>query len=159
MKKIELPDDLTGRDGAQELLVTLAYGDETAAFTVTTGFGPVFARLLQGAAKAMDTPMVAVRGTDRNGAEYPASVLVPVAGGNEETCQSMAKTAVAAYNSIVGNGGEAYLAAPFDPKGRKWRMEVRATAGTRPDDAPQEDTGAMRNTSTAGLKPKFRKEF
>ena len=159
MKKIELPDDLTARDRAQELLVTLACGDETATFTVTTGFGPVFARLLQGAAKAMDTPVVAVRGVDRDGAEYPLSVLVSAAGSNEATCQAAAKAAVSAYNSVVGRGGSAYLAAPFDPKGRKWRMEARAAAGTRPDDAPQEDTGAMRNTSTAGLKPKFRKEF
>lgn len=159
MKRIELPGDLTARERAQELLVTLACGDETAAFTVTTGFGPVFARLLQGAAKIMDTPVVAVRGADRNGAEYPLSVLVSVAGSNEDTCQSTAKAAVSAYNSVVDRGGDAYLAAPFDPEGRKWRMEVRAAAETRPDDAPQEDTGAMRNTSTAGLKPKFRKEF
>jgi len=159
MKGIELPDDLTARDGARELLVTLACGDETAVFTVTTGLGPVFARLLQGAAKVMDTPVVAVCGADRNGAEYPLSVLVSVAGGNEETCQRTAEAAVSAYNSIVDHGGSAYLAVPFDPKGRKWRMEVRAAAGTRPDDVPQEDTGAMRNTSTAGLKSKFRKEF
>lgn len=159
MEGIKLPDDLTSRNRAQELLVTLTCGDKTVAFTVTTGFGPVFARLLQGAAKAMDTPVVAVRGADRDGAEYPLSVLVPVAGSNENTCQSMAEAAVSAYNSVVDRGGSAYLAVPFDPKGRKWRMEVRAAAETRPDDAPQEDTGAMRNTSTAGLKPKFRKEF